>query len=94
MHSAVCKTGNDKDKGDATEPRNEEDRCYCYTRHKNTQDAAYVSDSAAVMFSEFFRGLKAKKWSRIHAQCMHGPPNIVGVRMLLHSKATTIGIWR
>jgi len=94
LHSAVCKTGNDKDKGDATEPRNEEDRCYCYTRHKNTQDAAYVSDSAAVMFSGFFRGLKAKKMEQNSCPVHAWTTYMVRVRMRLHSKATTMGIWR
>jgi len=46
------------------------------------------------MFSEFFRGLKAKKMEQNSCPVPAWTTSMVRVRMLLHSKATTIGIWR
>jgi hypothetical protein len=64
-------------------PGMKNDRCYCYTRHKNTQDVAYVSDSAAAMFSEFFRGLKAKKMEQNSCPVHAWTTYMVHARMLL-----------
>jgi len=46
------------------------------------------------MFSEFFRGLKAKKMEQNSCPVPAWTTSMVRVRMLLHSKATTMGIWR
>jgi hypothetical protein len=64
--------------------------------HKNTEYAAYASDSPAAMFSEFvIKGLKAQKRSRIHAQfssCTdHLHDSCMGATAL-HGKTTKMGL--